>query len=338
MLKPSHSAGAGSWGGDNWLCSGRGEAVEPAVPGVPAGQVEAHSQAETEPMDGRGQAGGQDGVPLHPEFVAEAERYREEAAHFQRIQEGRFELELGFAIVHFNHRGFQPHKWRKERDGSRYRSTAPTDWSRYFGWLRLNGRLWKFNAAPPAIWLAQLMEPSGQPGKRRRSRVYWDVARYEDLLWAAFDEQMAQPELSPEQSPIWLGMLYAGRPGDQDFHAGPRYWQSDRTFVVIRHGLNGRPTEFQVGCLLPSDQDDTGMAIRVPLLEEQTKSSTRDQRRGHAGPRDDHQFKWTHMPRGVVFTAEERERMCPGRHRGEVIQNRTGRASTNPPRRSREPL
>jgi hypothetical protein len=106
-----------------------------------------------------------------PEVEARLAEHARLVEHYQRIQSGLFRLDLDSALVHFNRKGFHPGKPRKSRDGAVYPSAAPSDWSRFFARIKLNGEHWKANLAPPEISLRANDDETQAPRKFRLEGV-----------------------------------------------------------------------------------------------------------------------------------------------------------------------
>jgi len=231
------------------------------------------------------------------------------ADHYQRIQSGLFRLDLDFALVHFNRKGFHPGKPRKSRDGAVYPSAAPSDWSRFFARIKLNGEHWKANLAPPEIWALQLGEPVG----KRRSRVAGPVNFYKEIIEAHLEQ--VNPDTPPHEGKVWLGLLWRGKPGDPGFSRGPRYRDADMTWIAVRTDEALRPVKVEIGCALPSWHDDAaadpGILVEVPLVERRTKRQIRLEATGRAEGRDP-AAKWLWFRPGYVMTAEDRAVVSPG--------------------------
>jgi hypothetical protein len=134
-----------------------------------------------------------------PEVEARLAEHARLADHYQRIRAGLFRLDLDFVLVHANRKGYHPGKPRRSRDGTGYPSAAPSDWSRFFARIKLNGEHWKVNMCPPEIWALQLGEPVG----KRRSRVAGPVNFYKEIIEAHLEQ--VNPNTPPHEGKVWLG-------------------------------------------------------------------------------------------------------------------------------------
>jgi hypothetical protein len=187
------------------------------------------------------------------------------ATHYNRVRSGQFKLDLDFALVHVNRKGFHPGKPRRGRDGTQYPSAAPSDWSKFFARLKLNGEHWKVNLAPPEIWALQYDAPVG----KRRSRIAGPVAHYRQIIEAYL--RQTDPNVPPHEGRVWLGLLWRDKPGDPRFSRGPRYHDSDMTWVVVHTSDDLKPITLEIGCMLPSWHDDASVFETVSLVERETK-------------------------------------------------------------------
>jgi hypothetical protein len=244
-----------------------------------------------------------------PEVEARLAEHARLADHYQRIQSGLFRLDLDFALVHFNQKGFHPGKPRKSRDGTVYPSAAPSDWARFFVRVKLNGEHWKVNVCPPEIWGLQLGEPVG----KRRSRVAGPVACYREVIETYLGQ--AAPEVPPHESRVWLGLVWRGKPGDPAFSRGPRYREADMTWIIVRTDDDLKPIKLEIACLLPSWHEDAamdaGVMVEVSLVERKTKRQIGREKSGRAEGRNP-AAKWLWFRPGYVMTAEDRAVVSPG--------------------------
>lgn len=245
---------------------------------------------------------------LSPEAQARLAEQAQLADHYSRIQAGQFKLDLDFVLVHANRKGFHPGKLRQGRDGKKYRSVAPSDWARFFVRIKLNGEHWKVNLAPPEIWAVQCGDPIGE----RRSRVAGPVTYYREIIEGYLEQ--ADPDAPPHEDKLWLGLLWRGKPGDPDFSRGPRYTESDMTWIVIETDEDLKPISAQVGCVLPSWHDeaagDPGASQEVDLVERQTKRQIWREKAGRTEGRDP-VMKWVWFKPGYVLTDEDKAVVSP---------------------------
>jgi len=246
---------------------------------------------------------------ISPEVEARLAEHARLTAHYHRVRSGLFRLDLDFVLVHINRKGFHPGKIRRGRDGKKYPSAAPSDWSRFFARLKLNGEHWKVNLAPPEIWALQCGDPIG----KRRSRVAGPVGYYQKLI--EYYCGQVDPNVPPHEGKIWLGLLWRGKPGDPGFSRGPRYPESDLTWVVLHVDDRLKPVRIEVACILPSWHDDAasdqGVMIEVPLTERKTKQQIRREKSGKAVGQDA-VMKWVYFRQGYGMTAEDRAVVSPG--------------------------
>jgi hypothetical protein len=244
-----------------------------------------------------------------PEVEARLVEQARLAAHYDRVRSGKFTLDLDFALVHVNRKGFHPGKPRRGRDGATYPSAAPSDWARFFIRIKLNSEHWKVNLAPPEIWSLQYGDPVG----KRRSRVAGPVAYYREVIETYLGQ--ADLEVPPHEGRVWLGLLWRGRPGDPSFSRGPRYPESDVTWIVLYTDDNLKPVRIEVACILPSWHDDAagdqGVMVEVPLTERKTKRQIRREKSGKPDGQDA-AMKWVWFKSGYVMTEEDKAVVSPG--------------------------
>jgi hypothetical protein len=246
---------------------------------------------------------------VSPEIEARLAEHARLTAHYHRVRSGLFRLDLDFVLVHINRKGFHPGKIRRGRDGKKYPSAAPSDWSRFFARLKLNGEHWKVNLAPPEIWALQYGDPIG----KRRSRVAGPVGYYQKLI--EYYCGQVDPNVPPHEGKIWLGLLWRGKPGDPGFSRGPRYPESDMTWVVLYTDDHLKPVRIEVACILPSWHDDAasdqGVMVETPLTERKTKRQIQRKKSGKPDEQDA-VMKWIWFKSDYVMTEEDKAVVSPG--------------------------
>jgi hypothetical protein len=256
---------------------------------------------------------------VSPETEARLAEQARLVAHYDRVRSGQFKLDLDFVLLHLNRKGFHPGKPRRGRDGTQYPSAAPSDWARFFARLKLNGEHWKVNLAPPEIWALQYDAPVG----KRRSRIAGPVAHYREIIEAYLGQ--TDPDVPPHEGRVWLGLLWRDKPGDPGFSRGPRYHDSDMTWVVVHTNDDLKPVTLEVGCALPSWHDDAtgdpGVVEMVSLVERETKRQIRQDKAGQTADRD-RLLKWVYFRPGYVMTAADKALVSPKGQ--EIIGNGQG--------------